>query len=61
MEDFHQNAPQKIPVSSTTPHLSIARRLNKEKVQIAAGLIKEVKIQFECTGLFIRTFDAQKK
>ncbi|HUH25837.1 MAG TPA: 2'-5' RNA ligase family protein [Flavobacterium sp.] len=48
-------------ITNTTPHLSIARRLTPEKLQIAKKLFTQVYIDFKVTQLTLRKFDENLK
>lgn len=48
-------------VSNTNPHLSIARRLSPEKLEIAQQLFTNVNLEFAVTNLTLRKFDDSLK
>lgn len=44
-----------------TPHLSIARRLNKDQVQLALNLFSNAKLNFDCKYFTLRKFNKQRR
>lgn len=61
MKQFHQSI--KIPNSqkSTDPHLSIARKLTSENIEIATSLYSKPSINFNCCEVVLRIFDENIK
>jgi len=48
-------------ITNTNPHLSIARRLSPEKLEIAQQLFKTIDFEFTVTHLTLRKFDKNLK
>lgn len=48
-------------ITNTTPHLSIARRLTSEKLEIAQQLFTKIDLNFNVTHLTLRKFDEKAK
>ncbi|WLD24028.1 2'-5' RNA ligase family protein [Flavobacterium dauae] len=48
-------------ISNTNPHLSIARRLSPEKLEIAQQLFTNINLEFTVTNLTLRKFDESLK
>lgn len=48
-------------ITNTTPHLSIARRLSPEKLEIAKQLFTNIHLEFAVTNLTLRKFDERLK
>ena len=48
-------------ITNTNPHLSIARRLSPEKLEIAQQLFTTVDLEFAVTNLTLRKFDESLK
>lgn len=48
-------------ITNTNPHLSIARRLSPEKLEIARQLFTDVNLEFAVTNLTLRKFDESLK
>lgn len=48
-------------VSNTNPHLSIARKLSPEKLEIAKQLFTNINLEFAVTNLTLRKFDESLK
>ncbi len=48
-------------ITNTNPHLSIARRLSPEKLEIAQNLFKTIDLRFDVTNIMLRKFDESQK
>ncbi len=48
-------------ITNTNPHLSIARRLSPEKLEIAQQFFKTIDLKFAVTNLTLRKFDESLK
>ncbi|SFN22094.1 2'-5' RNA ligase [Paenimyroides ummariense] len=48
-------------ITNTNPHLSIARRLSPEKLEIAKQLFTNIHLEFAVTNLTLRKFDESLK
>lgn len=48
-------------ITNTNPHLSIARRLSLEKLEIAKQLFTNINLEFAVTNLTLRKFDQNLK
>lgn len=48
-------------ITNTNPHLSIARRLSPEKLEIAKQLFTNINLEFAVTNLTLRKFDESMK
>ena len=48
-------------ISNTNPHLSIARKLSREKLEIAQELFTNINLEFAVTNLTLRKFDKNLK
>jgi 2'-5' RNA ligase len=46
---------------SSEPHLSIARKLDNEKLKIAIDLFQKIELTFLCTSVFLREFNPSLK
>ncbi|RZK50347.1 MAG: 2'-5' RNA ligase family protein, partial [Pedobacter sp.] len=46
---------------SKDPHMSIARKLSNDNVEIALKMFAEVKLDFNCTNIVLRKFNPDKK
>jgi hypothetical protein len=46
---------------SNDPHLSIARKLNEEQLQIAVNLFPQINASFLCDAIFLRQFNPELK
>jgi 2'-5' RNA ligase len=63
MKSFNKSAPLKGETKSTDPHMSIARKLNKNQLDIADKLLsdREYNISFTCGDIVLRRFDEKKR
>lgn len=61
MKAINQNIKIKGKYSSSSPHLSIARKLDPEKTMVAHQLFREVLLVFNCESVYLRRFDPNKK
>lgn len=46
---------------SNDPHLSIARKLNSENLEIAKKMFQKVELSFDCNAIYLRKFNPNKK
>ncbi len=60
MKRFHRMSPLS-RYQSTTPHISIGRRLTSNQLSVARLLIREVDIQFICRDIVLRRFNESRK
>ncbi|MGG7034245.1 MAG: 2'-5' RNA ligase family protein [Flavobacterium sp.] len=61
MKKFHESLRIRSMQKSTDPHLSIARKLNPEKLTTARNLFTEINISFLCDNVVLRKFDENIK
>lgn len=61
MKSINQDLNIKAKKVSATPHMSIARKLSPEKLEIAERLFNTINIEFNCKSVFVRHFDSEKK
>ena len=54
MKQLHQGFPIKALFTSSDPHLSIARQLDKQNIKIANQLFQDVKTAFKCNSIVLR-------
>ncbi len=60
MLDFHAEAPEPAPVTTTNPHMSVARGLDPQQLAIARVVIPGVAIRFTCNDLVLRLFNPDR-
>lgn len=62
MTSVHQKFPYPVKIKSSEPHISIGRRIQPEKVEIARSLFTESpKITFTCNKIVLRVFNDKRK
>ena len=60
MQDFHTGAPESAPVTTTLPHMSVGRGLDRRQLAIARAVIPGVAIRFTCDDLVLRRFNPDR-
>ncbi|MDK2772324.1 MAG: 2'-5' RNA ligase family protein [Flavobacterium sp.] len=62
MTSVHQKFPYPVKIKSNEPHISIGRRIQPEKIEIAKSLFsKNTTISFTCNKLALRVFNDDRK
>ena len=61
MKQLQASFPLKYHFGSKDPHMSIARQLDKQHIEIANYLFKEVKAEFDCDTVVLREFNEDIK
>lgn len=61
MKTFTSTLKIKNSYKSNDPHLSIARKLNTEQLEIAASLFHKIDASFTCDAVFLRQFNPELK
>jgi len=56
MQKLQKDFPLKSIFASRDPHMSIARQLDKQNIQIASYLLQDVKAEFDCNSIVLRQF-----
>src|SRR5690606_30747642 len=62
MTSVHQKFPYPVKIKSNEPHISIGRRIQPEKIEIAKSLFNEKPdIAFKCNTIALRVFNDERK
>lgn len=61
MDRIQQKIKIKNSYKSKDPHMSIARKLSNDKVEIALKMFAEAKLDFNCTNIVLRKFNPTEK
>tara|TARA_R110002126_G_scaffold290326_2_gene447039 strand:- start:306 stop:866 length:561 start_codon:yes stop_codon:yes gene_type:complete len=61
MKRFHQEIRFPIVHKSTDPHLSIARKLSLENIEMAFSMFPHIELEYSCEDLVLRRFDPVAK
>jgi 2'-5' RNA ligase len=61
MKRFHQEIRFPIVHKSTDPHLSIARKLSAENLEMAFRMFPNIELEYRCEDVVLRRFDAAVK
>lgn len=61
MKQIHESLQVDTEFKNNEPHMSIARRLTPEKLEIAKGLFPSVNLKYWCDSVVIRKFNDAKK
>ena len=60
MKEINTSLTNKLSYKSANPHLSIARKLTAEKLEVAANSFSEIDLAFLCDTVILRELDLEK-
>lgn len=60
MKAINTSLTNKLSYKSANPHLSIARKLTAEKLEVAANSFSEIDLPFLCDTIILRELDLEK-